>query len=321
MRKLLVLGLLALAVLGLGFYFIQGWNGAGPAQRPIAVVIAPGSSLASAANTLEEAGAVRSAETFLFQAKLFGGGTPIKAGEYEMPAKASHAEILGLLQGGKTLQRMIVVPEGLPSVLVHERLMRAPALVGTVPVPEEGSVLPDSYAYQRGETRAAVLARMRAAMARTLDKLWAARKPNLPVATREEAVILASIVEKETGKPSERRMVAGVYANRLRQGMPLQADPTVIYPVTRGRPLGRRILRSELAADNGYNTYARSGLPRGPIANPGRESLAAVLDPAPTEALFFVADGTGGHVFAATLAEHEANRRKWYEIRRARGEM
>ena len=146
MRKLLVLGLLALAALGVGFYFIQGWNGAGPAQRPIAVVIAPGSSLASAADMLEEAGVVRSAETFLFQAKVFGGGTPIKAGEYEMPAKASHAQILGLLQSGKTLQRMIVVPEGLPSVLVHERLMRAPTLTGEVAVPEEGSVLPNSYA-------------------------------------------------------------------------------------------------------------------------------------------------------------------------------
>ena len=199
--------------------------------------------------------------------------------------------------------------------------MKASALTGTVAVPEEGSVLPDSYAYQRGESRAAVLARMQATMTKTLDKLWAARKPGLPVATRSEAIILASIVEKETGKPSERRMVAGVYANRLRQGMPLQADPTVIYPITQGRPLGRRILRSELRADNGYNTYAVAGLPRGPIANPGRESIAAVLDPAPTDALYFVADGTGGHVFAATLAEHEANRRKWYEIRRDRGEM
>jgi UPF0755 protein len=320
-RKLLVLGLLVLAAAGVGLYFIQGWNGAGPAQRPLAVVIAPGSSLAAAAETLERAGAIRSADRFLFQAKLFGGSTPIKAGEYEIPARASHARVLGLLQGGKTLQRMIVVPEGLPSVLVHERLMQAPTLTGAVPVPAEGSVLPNSYAYQRGESRTAVLKRMQDAMTRTLDRLWAARKPGLPVATKEEAIILASIVEKETGKASERRMVAGVYANRLRQGMPLQADPTVIYPVTRGRPLGRRILRSELRADNGYNTYARAGLPAGPIANPGRESIAAVLDPASTQALYFVADGTGGHVFADTLAEHEANRRKWYDIRRARGEM
>jgi UPF0755 protein len=320
-RKWLLLGILAIAALGVGFYFIQGWNVVGPSERPTAVVIAPGSSLASAARTLERAGAVHSSDRFLFQAKLFGGSKPIQAGEYEFPARASHARILAMLQSGRTMQRMIVVPEGLPSVLVHERLMKAPTLVGSVAVPEEGSVLPDSYAYQRGESRAAVLGRMQAAMTKTLDRLWAARKPGLPVSTKQEAIILASIVEKETGKASERRMVAGVYTNRLRQGMPLQADPTVIYPVTKGRPLGRRILRSELRADNGYNTYAMAGLPRGPIANPGRESIAAVLDPAPTDALYFVADGTGGHVFAATLAEHEANRRKWYEIRRARGEM
>ncbi|HMJ93576.1 MAG TPA: endolytic transglycosylase MltG [Allosphingosinicella sp.] len=321
MKKLIALGLLALAVLGVGLYFIQGWNGAGSAAKPVAVVIEPGSSLAAAAETLEKAGAIASSERFLFQAKLFGGSAPIKAGEYEFPAHSSHAQVLGLLQAGKTLQRMVVVPEGLPSVLVHERLMKAPTLTGDIPVPAEGSVLPNSYAFQRGESRAAVLKRMQDAMTKTLDRLWAGRKPGLPVATKEEAITLASIVEKETGKPSERRMVAGVYVNRLRQGMPLQADPTVIYPVTKGRPLGRRILRSELRSDNGYNTYARSGLPVGPIANPGKESIAAVLDPAPTRALYFVADGTGGHVFADTLAEHEANRRKWYEIRRARGEM
>jgi UPF0755 protein len=225
------------------------------------------------------------------------------------------------MQSGRTRQRLVMIPEGLPSVLVQERLMRAPALTGTVPIPAEGSVLPDSYSYPRGETRAAVLGRMQRAMDKMLDKLWADRKPGIAVATKEQAIILASIVEKETGKPSERRTVAGVYANRLRQGMPLQADPTVIYPVTKGRPLGRRILQSELHARNGYNTYAMAGLPIGPIANPGRASIAAVLDPAQTDALYFVADGTGGHVFAATLAEHEANRRKWYEIRHARGEM
>ena len=141
------------------------------------------------------------------------------------------------------------------------------------------------------------------------------------MSTPEQAIILASIVEKETGKPSERRMVAAVYGNRLRLGMPLQADPTVIYPITRGRPLGRRILRSELQAKNGYNTYAAKGLPIGPIANPGRASIDAVLDPGSSKALYFVADGTGGHVFADTLADHNANVKKWFAIRRARGEM
>jgi UPF0755 protein len=182
-------------------------------------------------------------------------------------------------------------------------------------------VLPDSYSYERGESRAAVLQRMQAAMKKTLAELWPKKGPNSVVKTPREAVILASIVEKETGKAFERPMIAGVYSNRVRIGMKLDADPTVIYPVTKGRPLGRRILRSELQANNGYNTYAMAGLPAGPIANPGRESIAAVLNPAQTQALYFVADGTGGHVFANSLAEHNANVQKWFAIRRARGEM
>jgi UPF0755 protein len=320
-RKALVLGLVGALLLIGGIWFIQGWNGAGPAGTAVDVVIPRGTSMVAAAERLEKAGVIRSSSRFLFQAKLFGGGASIKAGEYEFPARASHSQVLALLQGGKTLQRRVTVPEGMPSVLVWERLRAAPALTGEVPVPEEGSVLPDSYNYERGETRAAVLKRMQAAMTKTLDTLWAKRGPLSVVGDKREAVILASIVEKETGKPSERPMVAGVYSNRIKAGMPLQADPTVIYPVTKGKPLGRRILKSELEARNGYNTYAMAGLPAGPIANPGRDSLAAVLNPAQTEAVYFVADGTGGHVFANTLAEHNANVEKWRALRRARGEM
>jgi UPF0755 protein len=320
-KKLLVLGLLGALGAGLLLWFIQGWSGAGPAKAPVAVVIPSGTSMVKAADILEDAGAIASAERFLFQAKIFGGGKPIKAGEYEIPARASHADVLGLLQSGKTLQRMVTIPEGTPSVIVHERLMKAPTLAGEVPVPDEGSVLPDSYSYQRGEARAAVLKRMQAAMEKTLAELWPKRSARTVVNSPREAVILASIVEKETGKASERPMIAAVYSNRLRIGMKLDADPTVIYPVTKGRPLGRRILRSELQANNGYNTYAMPGLPAGPIANPGRDAIAAVLNPAETQALYFVADGTGGHVFANTLAEHNANVAKWYALRRARGEM
>lgn len=321
MRKLVVLGLLVAALLIAGLWLIQGWNGAGPAPRPVDIVIPRGTSMVAAAQKLEKAGVIRSSSRFLLQAKLFGGGAPIKAGEYEFPARASHAQVLGLLQSGRTLQRMVTVPEGMPSVLVWERLMAAPALTGEVPVPEEGSILPDSYSYERGETRASVMKRMQAAMAKTLVELWPKRSPTAVVKDPREAVILASIVEKETGKPAERPMVAGVYSNRLRQGIKLDADPTVIYPVTRGKPLGRRILQSELRADNGYNTYARAGLPVGPIANPGKASIRAVLNPAQTQALYFVADGTGGHVFADTLAQHSANVEKWRALRRARGEM
>ncbi|HYW16224.1 MAG TPA: endolytic transglycosylase MltG [Allosphingosinicella sp.] len=320
MKKLVALVLLLVAGLGVGLWFIQGWSGAGPSRQPTSVVIAPGTSMVAAARQLEKAGVIASAERFLLQAKLFGGGS-IKAGEYEIPARASHSQVLSLLQSAKTLQRMVTVPEGLPSVLVHERLMKAPQLTGEAPVPEEGSILPNSYSYQRGEPRSAVVKRMQAAMDRTLAELWPKRSPSTVVETPAEAVTLASIVEKETGKASERRMIAGVYSNRVRIGMKLDADPTVIYPITKGKPLGRRILRSELNAKNGYNTYAMAGLPVGPIANPGKESIAAVLNPAETQALYFVADGTGGHVFANTLAEHNANVKKWFAIRKARGEM
>ncbi len=226
------------------------------------------------------------------------------------------AEHLRKMQRGLVFQHQITIPEGLPSVLVTERLATEPLLTGPVLTPPEGHVLPDTYAFQRGEPRAAVLARMTVAMDRTLAKLWKARAPTTPVRTPQEALALASIVEKETALPAERRLVAGVYANRLRIGMKLDADPTVWYPITRGRPLGRPIRRSDLQADTGYNTYLKPGLPKGPIANPGRLSLAAALDPASTPALYFVANGKGGHVFAATLEEHERNVARWRTLER-----
>ena len=321
-KRLLLIFVPAIAVLAAFAALWLFWAGPGPAARPQTIIVAQGSSLARVADQLEQAGAIRGgAGTFRLFARAFGSSDPVQAGEFLIPARLSADGILNLLQHGRPVQRLVTIPEGMPSVLVQERLMAIPFLTGAVGIPDEGSVLPNSYSYRRGEARAAVLARMQAAMRRELAALWARRRPGSPVATPAQAIILASIVEKETGKPAERRLVAGVYANRLRRGMPLQADPTVIYPVTRGRPLGRRIRQSELAADNGYNTYARAGLPVGPIANPGRASIAAVLDPAPTAALYFVADGTGGHVFANTLQQHQANVQRWFAIRRARGEM
>ena len=320
MRKLGCLALLIAAAVIAALIATNMWTGAGPATRPVTVVVPEGASVARAAAALEKAGAIRSASHFRLFSRVFGEGS-IKAGEYVIPAGASASDVLKLLEEGKVRQRLVAVPEGLPSVLVHDAVMRAEGLTGSVAVPREGSVLPDSYAFQLGDTRAQVVDRMQKAMRDYLAAAWKKRKPGIAVKTPEEAIILASVVEKETGKPSERRTVAAVYGNRLRLGMPLQADPTVIYPITKGRPLGRRILRSELNAKNGYNTYASAGLPMGPIANPGRASIDAVLDPAPSRALYFVADGTGGHVFANTLAEHNANVAKWYAIRRARGEM
>lgn len=322
MRKAGCLGLVVAIAVGLAaLYVLRTWGGPGPAEQNMTVVIKDGSSLTGAARTLEQAGAIRSADLFLTFAKLLGDDAPIQSGEYRIPKGMSASDVLRMLQGGKTLQRLVTVPEGMPSILVHEKLMAEKLLTGTVQVPAEGSVLPDSYSFERGEPRAAVLKRMQDAMTRKLAELWGARKPTSAVSSPREAIILASIVEKETGVPSERRMVASVYSNRLRTGMKLQADPTVIYPVTKGKPLGRRILRSELNAQNGYNTYAMAGLPAGPIANPGAESIAAVLDPEQSRALYFVADGSGGHVFAETLAQHNANVQKWYALRRAKGEM
>lgn len=319
MRKPGCLAVIVLLLLAL--WARHDWKGAGPADTPVAVVVPEGAGLARTATELERAGAIRSAFRFRAFARLTGGAGSIKAGEYAVPAHTSASDVLALLTSGKVRQRLVAVPEGYPSVLVHDALVKADGLVGEVAVPAEGSVLPDSYAFQKGDTRAAVVARMQKAMRDYLAAAWAKRDRSIVVKTPEQAIILASIVEKETGKPSERATVAGVYSNRLRAGMPLQADPTVIYPITKGRPLGRRILRSELHAKNGYNTYASPGLPVGPIANPGRASIDAVLHPAATKALYFVADGTGGHVFADTLEQHNANVKKWYAIRHARGEM
>jgi len=321
-RLLLLLTLPALLlVAALTSYWLL-WAGSGPTSQQITIVVERGASIARVAQQLERAGAIRgNASTFRGFARLFGAHAPVQSGEFLLNPGISPEAILYQLQFGRPIQRLVTIPEGMPSIQVQERLMAIPFLTGAVDVPPEGSVLPDTYSFRRGESRAAVLGRMQAAMRAELARLWARRSPNAPVVSPEAAIILASIVEKETGKASERRLIAGVYGNRLRRNMPLQADPTVIYPVTRGRPLGRRILQSELNANNGYNTYRSAGLPIGPIANPGRESIAAVLNPAPTNALYFVADGSGGHVFADTLQQHQANVARWYAIRRARGEM
>ena len=297
------------------------WTRPGPATRSTEVTIAAGATLAAAARTLEKAGVIASTTRFLNDARAYGGKAPIKAGAYTVPARASESDVLAMLQAGRVVQRLVTIPEGMAAVLVRDRLMAQPLLSGPVALPAEGSVLPDSYSFERGEARSALLGQMQAAMTRALDAEWAKRTPASVVQSKRDAVILASIVEKETAKPAERAMVAAVYSNRLRTGMRLQADPTVIYPITKGRALGRRIRRSELDAVNGYNTYAKAGLPQGPIANPSRASIAAVLAPASTKALYFVADGSGGHVFADTLAQHNANVAKWYALRRQRGEM
>jgi len=298
------------------------WWGPGPKAGPHSIIVKEGASVASVASELDRQGAIPgSARTFRVMARMLGSNDPIQAGEFEIPKGMGGAAILDLLQHGRPVQRLITVTEGMPSIIVAEKLAANEFLSGPTPTIAEGSLLPDSYGYQRGDNRAVLVARMQKAMNKVIAELWPKRSTDCPIAMPEQAVTLASIVEKETGKASERPMIAGVYCNRLRIGMKLDADPTVIYPVTKGKPLGRRIRKSELNADNGYNTYRRPGLPEGPIANPGKESIAAVLHPAPTKALYFVADGTGGHVFAETLAQHQANVAKWFALRRQRGQM
>lgn len=315
----LILIVLGLAAAGL----VLSWTFLGSATiaKDTSFTIPAGASVAAVADKLEAEGLIASASGFMMQARIFGSDTPIQAGEFLLTPDMDQGDILGAFQSGDVIRRFVTIPEGMPSILVWERLMAEDLLTGEVAVPPEGSILPDTYAFERGQSRASLVEQMQAAMDKALAEEWAKRSPAIAVDTMRDALILASIVEKETGKPEERRMVAGLYSNRVRTGMKLQADPTIIYPVTKGKPLGRRIKQSEIAAVNGYNTYTRTGLPEGPITNPGRASIAAVLNPEATGALFMVADGTGGHWFADTLEQHNANVAKWYAIRRERGEM
>ena len=315
MRRLLIIAAVIIAAVIAVMMLRPG----GSADRDVEVMIAQGSSLTGAAKTLEKAGAITSASGFVRYAKLFGSGEPIKPGEYKIKAGMDAGDILALLQSGKTLQRFVTIPEGMPSIMVQEKLMATPLLTGDVAVPPEGSVLPDSYAYSQGEARSAVVGRMQKAMQTALANAWAARKPTTAVTTPEQAIILASIIEKETGRASERPMVGAVYTNRLKRGMPLQADPTFLYPITRGKPLGRGIFKSDLNRDTPYNTYIYNGLPPGPITNPGKASIEAALDPAPSNAIYFVAQGDGSSAFAETLDQHNANVAKWRAHRAATG--
>lgn len=316
------LAFVALILLVGGAGMLAPWFGWGGAPGPGGgFEVKRGASLSGVARDLEKAGLVSSAGQFRVLARLLGSDAPVQAGRYRLQKGEAWGVILAALQKGEVERFTVTIPEGWPAVLVAERINAVPGLKGTAAVPIEGSILPDTYEYQPGESRAVLLKRMQGAMTRTLKDVWPRRTARAVVKTPAQAVVLASIVEKETGKAAERRTIAGVYSNRLRIGMKLDADPTVIYPITAGKPLGRRIRVSELRRDTGYNTYLKPGLPKGPIANPGRDSIMAVLDPGETEALYFVADGSGGHVFANTLAAHNANVARWFALRRQRGEM
>ena len=323
-RRLLTTALSAAATFAVVLMAALMWavwtyQGAGPTAKlgdATTVELRRGASLPEIASTLERAGVVRSSAIFIAAAQATGAARQMKAGEYEFPSRASMARILDDIRHGRIVKHQVTIAEGLTSEMVVEILAKKSDLTGDVPAPAEGSILPETYQYERGEDRAKVLKRMMDARDELLATLWARRQPGLPFATPMEAVTLASIVEKETGKASERPRVAAVFINRLRSGMRLQSDPTIIYGITGGRPLGRGIRASELAQATPYNTYQIDGLPPTPIANPGRAAIAAVLDPPKTDELYFVADGTGGHVFASTLEQHNANVARWRNVER-----
>ena len=286
-----------------------------PGSQPATeVTFQHGTSVTAIARTLEQQHVVRSAFFFRVMAKMRGKTTAFQAGTYDFPARASTMDVLSQIEQGKVVRFLVTIPEGKTSAQAVRILMAAPNLTGDIDVPPEGALLPETYQYERGETRQAVLDRMLEAGRKTLAGLWATRQPGLPYATKQDALIMASIVERETALPSERPRIAAVFINRLRQNMRLGSDPTVIYGVSRGEPLGRGLTRTELDTWTPWNTYLIDKLPLTPIANPGKASLAAVLNPAKTNDLYFVADGTGGHVFAATYEEHLANVARWRSI-------
>jgi UPF0755 protein len=309
-------------VAGAALWGLHLVNRAGPLETETAVVIPRGSGLDNISAALTDAGVVDQPLVFVAAAKMTGANRALKAGEYAFPAHVSIAEAFRILQSGKTVVRRFTVPEGLTSSQVVRLMRDEPSLAGEITdEPAEGSLLPETYHYSWGDGRAEMLKRMQAAMRTALQAAWSKRSLSLPLDTPEQAVILASIVEKETSVPRERAKVAGVFVNRLLSNMKLQSDPTVVYALTQGDgALGRPLTRADWKFESPYNTYVIDGLPPAPIANPGKASLEAVMNPEQHEFVYFVADGSGGHAFAKTLAEHNRNVTRWREVMKRQGD-
>ena len=295
----------------------------GPLEKTKTVVIPRGAGPATMTKVLQEEGVIDHAKLFRVALIIDPSPKPIKAGEYEIPAHISMQALVDLLQSGKVVQRRLTVPEGTTTAEVIELVRKTEALTGEVTLDlKEGDLLPETYFYSRDDTRDGLLMRMKEAMEKTLDEAWRKRAPGLPLANRREALVLASMIEKETAVPAERAKIAAVFINRLRRRMRLESDPTVIYGLTGGKgPFNRELTRADLQSNSPYNTYMVAGLPPGPICNPGRASIVAATNPARERLLYFVADGQGGHAFALNMLEHNRNVERWRQIQRERQEQ
>jgi UPF0755 protein len=321
MRFLIILVMLAVLSAGVVEWGNAAWDAPGlPAASgaQTVVMIKPHTRTHDIASLLEKKGVMKYGLLFELDLRIRGLTSQLKAGEYAIPSRASMAAIAGILISGKSIQHKLTAAEGLTSDMIWKLVQKDPVLVGDAgQVPEEGTLLPETYLFTRGETRTGLLAKMAAAQQRFLRAHWEARAPGLPFKSMREAVTLASIVEKETALPAERPHIAGLFVNRLKIGMKLQSDPTIIYGLTRGYPLGRDIRASEIEGATPFNTYTIAGLPPTPIANPGKDAIAAVLNPQDSDDLFFVATGKGGHVFSATISEHARNVAAFRAVERA----
>lgn len=316
-----VMSLMVFAAIGAGlaaYYGKYEFEKAGPAADAATFVVKRGAGMGDVATQLESRNLITDARVFRYGAKFLKLDGKLKAGEYEIKAGASMRDILASLSSGKSVLHSLTIPEGLTVMQILTRIGENEVLTGDMPadVPPEGSLLADTQRFSRGTTRAEMIQKLMNDQKKLVEDVWARRQPDLPIKDINEFVTLASIVEKETGKADERPRVAGVFINRLNKGMRLQSDPTIIYGIYggRGKPADVPIRKSDIEKQTPYNTYQIDGLPPTPIANPGKDALEAVANPSKTDDLFFVADGTGGHVFAATLDEHNENVVRWREI-------
>lgn len=309
-----VLSTSILASIAAPIFIISAVFSEGPLEKEKTIIVTHGASGAAIGERLEQEGALYTPLLFRIAARLTGA---LKAGEYTLPPKASAFDIATILHEGRSIARMFTVPEGLTSAEIVSLLNNTPALTGTIEdIPQEGSLLPETYRYTYGDSRSGLVLRMQKALSDKINAAWETRAPGLPLKSVEEALVLASIVEKETGVAEERARVAGVFHNRLRKRMRLQSDPTVIYALTEGKaPLNRSLTYADLAFASPINTYASDGLPPKPICNPGSAAIDATLKPEETAFFYFVADGQGGHAFAATLEEHNKNVANWRRIK------